>query len=657
MDENHPLKNRFLRKVVALSAAGVFLDGYDLFIISVALIYIETQNWLSSNAATASVEIGLLNSSALAGMLIGAITIGRFADKIGRRTLYIIDLVFFVLFGLLTALAANIIELLVFRFLLGIGIGADYPVSSTYVAEFSPKNLRGKLTTLTFAFWGIGSITAAIVGYIFGRYEYVIILGHQVSTWRIMLGSGIVPALIVIILRKTMPESPRWLYSKGESEKAEEIIRTIKEKYGLDYSLETKNIKPERRGRISELLSKRYIKRTAFAWLPWLIMDIGVYGIGISIPFILEHVGFGGTTLEDKVHAILGTIILDLFVLVGFAFAILTIEKIGRLKLQEIGFIGMTISMFLLGLTWNMGLGFIMSLLAIYLIYENAGPNVTTWIIPTEIFPTRLRATAQGSSSAISRFGAIIGTFSFPVTVHYYGYSDAFFIFAIVLFFGFVFTAVLGSETTGASLEESSKLFLEFSSLIKRLSDIVERSAQSFREMIIKYDNLQERALKIKEIEHEADSIVHEIFTRINYMPKPLESVDIGTLATKYDDIVDFINAAAKRIAIFNVPKTKLMEEFANEVYETVIQLNKALYYLEELNEEDFELIRKQCIIVNELENKGDDLLAAGLVEIFSHKDFEYILKYKEIYEYMETISDKCEDVSDIFMDIIVKYS
>lgn len=187
MDENHPLRNRFLRKVVALSAAGVFLDGYDLFIISVALIYIETQNWLSSNPAIASVEIGLLNSSALAGMLVGAITIGRYADKIGRRTLYIIDLIFFVLFGLLTALAANIIELLIFRFLLGIGIGADYPVSSTYVAEFSPKNLRGKLTTLTFTFWGIGSMTAAIVGYIFGRHEYVLILGNQVSTWRLLV--------------------------------------------------------------------------------------------------------------------------------------------------------------------------------------------------------------------------------------------------------------------------------------------------------------------------------------------------------------------------------------------------------------------------------------------------------------------------------------
>ena len=225
------------------------------------------------------------------------------------------------------------------------------------------------------------------------------------------------------------------------------------------------------------------------------------------------------------------------------------------------------------------------------------------------------------------------------------------------MFFGFLFTITLGSETKGASLEESSKLFLEFSSLIKKLSDVVEKSAQSFKEMIMDYNNLQERALKIKEIEHEADSIVHEIFTRINYMPKPLESVDIGTLATKYDDNVDFINAAAKRIAIFNVPKTKLMEEFADEIYETVIQLNKALYYLEEFNEEDFELIRKQCIIVNELENKGDDLLAAALMEIFSHNDFVYILKYKEIYEYMEAVSDKCEDVSDIFMDIIVKYS
>ncbi len=657
MEDLRPLRNRFLRKVVTLSAAGIFLDGYDLFIISVALIYIESQHWLSSNSNLAAVEIGLLNSSALAGMLVGALTIGRFADKIGRRSLYIIDLIFFIFFGLLTSLAANIEQLLIFRFLLGIGIGADYPVSSTYVSEFSPKNIRGKLTTMTFTFWGIGSLAAAVVGFTFGRFETINILGTNVDSWRIMLASGIVPAIFVMILRTTMPESPRWLFSRGENEKAYSVIKNIREKYGIDYSMETSNIKPERAGKISELLSRKYLKRTAFAWIPWLIMDIGVYGIGISIPFILEHIGFGGTNIEAKVHAILGTIILDIFILVGFAFAILLIEKIGRLRLQEIGFLGMSISMLLLGATWNINLGFIMAFLTIYLIYENAGPNVTTWIIPTEIFPTRLRATAQGSSSAISRMGAIIGTFSFPVIIHIYGYSAAFYLFGTVLFIGFITTVIWGSETMGTSLEESSKLFLEFSTLIRKLSSTIEKSAEFFRKMIDDYDNLQTWSQRIRDLEHEADTIVHEIFTKVNYMPKPLESVDIGTLATKYDDILDFINATAKRMALFNVPKTELMQEFSDVIYRIVTELNKAFEYLEEFNEEDFPLIRKQCIIVNELENEADDLLGKGLQEIFTMKDNIQIIKYKEIYEYMETITDKCEDVSDIFMDIIVKYS
>ena len=119
MEEVTKKQNRFLRKVVSLSAAGVFLDGYDLFIISVALIYVESQNWLASKTLGA-VQLGLLQSSALIGMFFGALFLGRYADRVGRRTLYIIDLIFFIFFGFLTSLATNIDELIIFRLLLGI---------------------------------------------------------------------------------------------------------------------------------------------------------------------------------------------------------------------------------------------------------------------------------------------------------------------------------------------------------------------------------------------------------------------------------------------------------------------------------------------------------------------------------------------------------
>lgn len=657
MDDLSRTQNRFIRKVVALSSAGVFLDGYDLFIISVALIFIESQGWLSSNPSMKSIQMGLLNSSALVGMFVGALIVGNYADKIGRRALYVIDLVFFVFFGLLTAFATNIIELIIFRFFLGIGIGADYPVSSTYVAEFSPKKIRGKLVTTTFMFWGIGSILAATIGFTFGRFEYINILGHNIDSWRLMLASGVVPAFIVLILRHTMPESPRWLLSNSRKAEADKIINDIKAKYGLDYSQDLSLVEPERKGKVSELLGPKYRRRTLFSWIPWFFMDIGVYGVGISIPYILENIGFRGTSLIDKVNSIFGTIILDVFILVGFILAIFIIEKIGRLKLQEIGFIGMGISLIMLGLYYYNGLAIVMASLALYLLYENAGPNVTTWVIPTEIFPTRLRATAQGSSSAVSRLGAIIGTFFFPVLVFSYGWSFTFFLIAIVMFFGFIFTLTLGIEAKGLTLEESSKLFLEFSKFLDELSEKVMLAAVELKEMVQKYDHLDERAQNIRNLEHEADSIVHKIYTRVNYMNKPLESVDVGMLATKYDDILDFINAVSKRIILFRVPKTKEMEDFADVILSSVEEVNKALKYFGDFDEGDFDCIIKECIRINELENDADDLLAHSLEQVFNNNNPVEIIKYKELYEYMEIVTDKCEDVSDIFRDMVVKYS
>ncbi|MEM0195635.1 MAG: DUF47 family protein, partial [Thermoplasmatales archaeon] len=292
-----------------------------------------------------------------------------------------------------------------------------------------------------------------------------------------------------------------------------------------------------------------------------------------------------------------------------------------------------------------------------YLFFENAGPNTTTWVIPTEIFPTRLRATAQGSASAISRVGAVLGTFSFPVLVFYYGWNITFLIIAIFMFLGLISTVVLGVEATGLSLEDSSMVFLEFSKYLERLGQEVLKGAEKLRDMIHYYNNLASRAEEIRMIEHNADTIVHEIYTKVNHMTKPLESVDVGMLATKYDDILDFINAVAKRIVLFKVAKDSKMEEFADVIYQSVVEVNKALKYFESFEQSDFEAIIEECVKINELENRTDDMLASAYESIFSIKDPVEVLKLKEIYEYMETVTDKCEDVADIFRDLVIKYS
>lgn len=657
MEEVVRRQNRFLRKVVTLSAAGVFLDGYDLFIISVVLIFIEAQNWVSTASTTQSYELGLLASSAFMGMFVGALFVGRYADRVGRRLLYIIDLIFFIFFGLLTAFATNVVELIIFRFLLGIGIGADYPVSSTYVAEFSPKHSRGKLISTTFMFWGIGSIIAALVGFTFGRFEYIPILGHNIDSWRIMLASGVIPAVIVLFLRHTMPESPRWLLANSQKEKANKIIEEIKEKYYLDYSKDFVTIEPERRGRVSELFSKAYRKRTLFSWIPWFFMDTGVYGVGIFIPVILKTILFPGSSIVDKIDAIEGTIFFDIFILVGFVVAVFVIEKLGRVRLQEIGFAGMAITALFLSFTFNYGIVVIFVALALYEFFENVGPNVTTWIVPTEIFPTRLRATAQGTSSAFSRLGAILGTFSFPVIAKVYGWDVTFFVVFGFMVLGLVFTRIFAIEPKGLALEDSATVFLEFSEYLRNLGGKVREGAVAFMDMIERYDNLVERAEAIKTIEHDADGIVHEIYTKVNLMSKPLESVDVGMLATKLDDILDFINATAKRVALFKVPKTPEMEGMARTILDSVEEVYQTFRIFGNLTESDFVTIREQAVKINEMENRADDQLASSYDSVFKIKDPVELIKLKEVYEYMETVTDKCEDIADIFMDLVIKYS
>ncbi|MCL4447903.1 MAG: DUF47 family protein [Candidatus Thermoplasmatota archaeon] len=151
--------------------------------------------------------------------------------------------------------------------------------------------------------------------------------------------------------------------------------------------------------------------------------------------------------------------------------------------------------------------------------------------------------------------------------------------------------------------------------------------------------------------------MVHEIYTKVNHMQKPLESVDVGNLATKYDDILDFINAVAKRISLFKVEKTKVMDEFSSIILEAVIEVNKALNMLGNFTNSDMADILKETVRINELENKADDMLEDSYNQIFAMNDAIKLLKLKEIYEYMESVTDKCEDVSDIFMDLVIKYS
>ncbi len=638
--------SKFHYKMLLLSAAGVFLDGYDLFIISVVLLFIKPI-WVNTlPLEQRGVVTGFIAASALIGMFVGAFTLGHYTDKIGRKTMYVIDLLFFVVFAGLSALAQDIYQLIIFRFLLGIGIGADYPISSTYISEFAPAEKRGKMISSTFTFWGIGALTAAVVGYFIALWNP---LGND--SWRLMLLSGIIPAVVVIALRTTMPESPRWLLSQAKTDKALKIIKMLNPKANLDEI----NIKVKKeKSSIKDLISPVYIRRTLFAWIPWFFMDIAVYGIGMYIPTILQALGF-----KNPIDSILGTAILDVFGIVGFITAILLIDKVGRLKLQIFGFLGMGLSLLLLGLTNGSNIMLLLILFAIFQISENAGPNTTTWVVATELFPTRLRGTAQGSSAAISRVGAITGVFLLPMITEYYGEYAAIIVVSFAAFAGLIATIFLGEETKSLSLEEASNVFREFSSYIKILGSNVKEAAKLLYEMSVDFSKLEENQKKIKDLEHRNDEILSEIFNKLNRkFPAPIDNYDIVSIIRGLDDIIDSIEATSKKILIYDIKETTNEIIALSEInLKAVSELEDALNQIMGIRLSEYSEIVNICKDIHKLENYADDIVDNVITHLVKNGDMMSILKYKEVYESLERITDRCDDVADTIMSLIVKYT
>ncbi|MGC8681847.1 MAG: MFS transporter, partial [Candidatus Acidifodinimicrobium sp.] len=192
--------------VTTLSAMGYFLDGYDLSVISVFTLVLVTYKIFQYSAFTESFVTG----AALLGAFVGAVVFGHYADRIGRRYLYIFDLIFFAVFAILSALSTNIIEMIIFRFFLGWGVGADYALSPVYTTEMYPNKKRGAGYGWVWTFWSLGAAVSFLIG-------YLIFLVNPLMSWRWALGLGAIPAIITVILRTRMPESARWrIIDKGK---------------------------------------------------------------------------------------------------------------------------------------------------------------------------------------------------------------------------------------------------------------------------------------------------------------------------------------------------------------------------------------------------------------------------------------------------------
>lgn len=425
-----PQLGRLRRKITLLSGAGTFLDGFDLVIIAVALPVLK-----DSFPGMGATDIALISAAAIIGALIGATWGGRLTDMYGRKAMYLLDLVCFVVFAFAAAMAWNPLSLIVFRFLLGLGIGADYPISATLVAEFSSSKSRGAHSGSLGAMWFVGALAAYVTG--------ILLEPLGPNSWRYMFLVGAVLAVIVLVARRTLPESPRWLASVGREEDARKIMRNLT---GHEVEIPTGRIAKQP---ISALFNEKYRRTTIFVTGFWTCYAIAYYGITIYTPTILSEFNESGS----RTVAYLGSGVVALVGLIGAVVGLNLADRWGRRPLIITSFAGLAVALLILTLTPTPSLGFLVALFSFAVLFANMGGGILNFVYPTELYPTGVRATGMGFATSVSRVGSIAGVLVFPGMIAAWGQQVALGFFFAVAVIALIICVVMAPETKGQSLE------------------------------------------------------------------------------------------------------------------------------------------------------------------------------------------------------------
>lgn len=439
-----------------LSAGLIALDGFDFFIIGVALPFLQRDFGLGPTA------VGAVAVAAVAGSLVGSLTLGPITDKVGRQPMLVVDVAIFVLATTGTALAWNVASLIVFRFLVGVGIGADYPISVAYITENVPSKARGRMVIGAFTFQAVGALLGALTGLVVMHLFRTLYPGSETVAiqyaWRWMLGIGVVLAIAVAILRFSfLLESPRYYMARGEYAEASQAATTLLE---VPVTLTAETDPPAREPNLNyaALFSPTYRRGTLLASVPWFLQDIATYGIGIFTPAILGALAFAGedSFMAREMAAAKGAAIVDVFLITGFLIAVLLVERVGRMRLQGVGFIGMAVGLSLLAasdwLPQDRQITLVFIGFFIFNLMMNAGPNATTFLLSGEVFPTSIRASGAGFAAAFAKAGAVLGTFALPILQTSLGTPTVLVLLAVACLLAAAVTYRFRIETTGQTL-------------------------------------------------------------------------------------------------------------------------------------------------------------------------------------------------------------
>ncbi len=435
-------------KIMFISGMGFFTDAYDLFIIGVVMEMLKRQ-WQISPIAE-----GLVTSTALLASAFGAVLFGRIADMFGRKRIYGYEVLVLAAGAVASAFAPDIWWLIAFRIILGFGIGGDYPVSSTIMAEYAGKRTRGMMVTLVF--------TMQAAGLVFGPILAAALIASGLSesiTWRLLLAFGAVPAMAVYQMRRHLAETPRYLLAAGRhdafAQTANHVLGELQSATAHEHrAADEIAARTSFREGFLKLIGRRYLAiRLIGASLAWFLMDFAYYGNTVSSPMVLNAIAPQQSLLS---HVLLQLAVFALAAVPGYFVAAAMMDRMGRKSIQILGFAMMAMTFGAIALIPGVE-KLVVPFVIIYGIsyfFTEFGPNATTFVYPAEIFPAEGRTTGHGIAAAAGKIGGFAGVFLFPVLLHWNGLFAAELAAAIVSLLGLAVTLAMLPETKGLSLEE-----------------------------------------------------------------------------------------------------------------------------------------------------------------------------------------------------------
>ena len=427
---------RIHRHATIIAGIGSFFDLFDIFLAGV-LGTVLTQQFHLTRAALPPI-IG----SSFIGMFFGAMLLGRYADRAGRRTAFLLNLGIYSGFTLLGAFSVDLTMLIVTRFLAGIGIGAELPLVDAYLSELLPARHRGRYTAWAYTIGFFGIPAAGFLARILVPRQPLGIDG-----WRWMFVAGSLGAAIVWAIRSKLPESPRWLESVGRTAEADAIVSRMEreaEALGPLPAPEPSETTQSGHARFRAIFGARYRGRTLMLCVFHIFQTVGYYGFGTLVPTVLAAKGYSIVT------SLTFTSLTFIGYPVGSALSLPLVERVDR-RWLIVGSAAL-MSVFGLSLGYASAPGVILTMGFFYTATSNVFSNALH-IFQVEIFPTFARATAAGTAYGLSRLSTGAMPFVLVPVLDRWGPGAMFAVIAAALWIVIVDIALFAPKTTGRSLE------------------------------------------------------------------------------------------------------------------------------------------------------------------------------------------------------------